>query len=235
MRRFYGAVDIASGGDGYAVTLDGKPIRTPSARLFAVPSGALAQAIAGEWAAVPDKGEIRPQDMPMTRLAMTALDRAAEQREKVVADIAAYGGSDLLCYRAEEPPELVRRQATGWDPLLEWARTSHGVTLTVTAGVMPVAQSPAALAALRAIVEPCDDFQLSALYQLVAGFGSLVLALAVLQGRLTGEAASDLAEIDAAWQAERWGEDAEAAARRARLRADMLAAARFLTLLRATD
>jgi chaperone required for assembly of F1-ATPase len=201
---------------------------------MASPCAALARAIAEEWAAVPDKGEIKPDRMPLTRLAMTGLDRAADQRPKVIADIAAYGASDLLCYRATEPPELVARQSTGWDPLVAWAKDAHGVALTVTTGIMPVDQPQEAVDALRKPIETVGDLELSALFQLVTGFGSLVLGVAVLLGRLTAEQGHDLAEIDAQWQIERWGEDAEAQARRARLRADMLAAGRFLTLLHAT-
>ena len=234
MRRFYKSVEVASGAGGFAITLDGKPMRSPAGRPFAVPTAALAQALAEEWDAVPDKGEIKPDRMPLTCLAMTGIDRAADQRQKVVADIAAYGASDLLCYRATDPLELAARQSAGWEPLLVWAREAHGAELAVTMGVMPIEQPETAVARLRRQVEPCTDLELSALFQLTTGFGSLVLALAVLQGRLTAEEASDLAEIDAHWQVERWGEDAEAQARRARLRADMLAAGRFLTLLHAT-
>lgn len=234
MRRFYNSVDTAPGSQGVGVTLDGKPIRSPAGKKFAVPSAALAEAIAEEWAVVPEKGEIEPEKMPLTRLAMTGLDRASEQRDKVVADIAAYGGSDLLCYRAAEPVALVAKQTIGWDPLLVWAEEALGARLMVTVGVMPVPQSDQALAALRHPLEKCTDLELSALFQLTAGFGSLVLALAVLKRRITAEQGSDLAEIDALWQLERWGEDAEAEARRVRLRGDMLAAGRFLTLLHAT-
>lgn len=234
MRRFYNSVDTAPGPQGVGVTLDGKPIRSPAGRRFAVPSAALAEAIAAEWAAVPEKGEIKPESMPLTRLAMTGLDRAADQRDKVIADISAYGASDLLCYRAAEPGALVAKQTAGWDPLLVWAQEALGARLLVTVGVMPVPQSDEALAALRRPLETCTDLELSALFQLTAGFGSLVLALAVLKGRITAEQGSDLAEIDALWQLERWGEDAEAEARRVRLRGDMLAAGRFLTLLHAT-
>jgi chaperone required for assembly of F1-ATPase len=234
VRRFYKTVDISAGADGFAVTLDGKPMRSPAGRPFTVPTQALARAIAEEWAAVPDKGEIKPDRMPLTRLAMTGLDRAADQRPKVIADIAAYGASDLLCYRATEPPELVARQSTGWDPLVAWAKDAHGAALAVTTGIMPVDQPLEAVDALRKPIETVGDLELSALFQLVTGFGSLVLGVAVLQGRLSAEQGHDLAEIDAQWQIERWGEDAEAQARRARLRADMLAAGRFLTLLHAT-
>jgi chaperone required for assembly of F1-ATPase len=234
VRRFYKTVDISAGADGFAVTLDCKPMRSPAGRPFTVPTQALARAIAEEWAAVPDKGEIKPDRMPLTRLAMTGLDRAADQRPKVIADIAAYGASDLLCYRATEPPELVARQSAGWDPLVVWAKDAHGSVLAVTTGIMPVDQPQEAVDALRKPIETVGDLELSALFQLVTGFGSLVLGVAVLLGRLTAEQGHDLAEIDAQWQIERWGEDAEAQARRARLRADMLAAGRFLTLLHAT-
>ena len=235
MRRFYKSVEIATGPNGHQVTLDGKPIRTPAGRPFLVLAAALARAIAGEWASAPPEGEIKPLQMPMTRLAMTALDRVADQREKVVSDIAAYGGSDLLCYRAEGPAELVARQASAWDPLLHWARTEHGIDLAVTAGVMPVPQPDEVLTQVRVVVERCDDFELSGLFQLAAGYGSVILALAVLDGRISAQQGCDLAEIDAAWQAERWGEDVEAGRQRARVRADMLAAGSFLANLRATD
>jgi chaperone required for assembly of F1-ATPase len=169
--------------------------------------------------------------MPLTRLAATALDRTSAQRDQVVAETANFAGTDLVCYRADHQPELAARQQAVWQPLLDWATLRFDAPLTVTAGVIPTPQSPAGLKAFAAAVAAHDDLRLTALHTLTAACGSLVIALAVLEGRLDAEAAFAASQLEETFQIELWGEDAEAAARRSALAADIAAAARFVSLL----
>jgi chaperone required for assembly of F1-ATPase len=206
-------------------------MRTPARRELVVPTEALAAAIAAEWDAQQD--EVRPATMPLTRLAATTLDRTSVQRDQVVAETVKYAGTDLVCYRAEHPPELVARQQAVWGPLLDWAMLRYDAPLSVTSGVIPKRQSPEALNAFAAVVGVQDDFRLTALYTLTAACGSLVIALAVFEGRLDAEAAFAASQLDETVQMEQWGEDAEAAARRRNLAEDIAAATRFAALLKA--
>ncbi len=229
-RRFYKAVSVVSAPGGYGVRLDGRALKTPARRPLVVPGQALAAAIAEEWDC---QGEtLDPRTMRLTRLANTAIDRVAGERAPVIDEIARYGQSDLLCYRAVSPASLRARQDAGWQPLLDWAAEHLGAALRVADGVVPIEQDPAALARLRAEVAVLDALALTAFRELVGLSGSLVLALAVLHRHLEAEAGWELSEIDAVHQMERWGEDAEAAAARESHRRDFLAAARFLALLR---
>ena len=231
MKRFYTSAEPQLRDDGHGVALDGRPIRTPGNRPLVVPSAALAEAIAAEWREQPADKDIRPLEMKLMRLAATGLDRVPPQRAKVIDDTAKYAGSDLLCYRASEPDDLVLRQHRTWQPVLEWATERFGVTMHVQNGLMHRPQPPATLERYRAEVARYSNFGLSGLFNLTAALGSLVLALAVAERRVASEAAYEAAEIDALYQVERWGEDREAAQRRAGLRADILAAARFIDLL----
>ncbi len=232
MRRFYRQVEVRPAEDGaYAVVLDGRPVRTPEGRPLAVPAEPLARAIAGEWAA--QESEVRPEAMPCTRLAATALDRVAPMREVVVAALMRFAETDLVCYRAADPPELAARQNAAWQPLVDWARRRYGAPLTVTTGILPVPQPAEALERLRAAVDELDDTELSAVQALAAATGSLLLALAVREGRIAPEQASEASQIDESFQVERWGEDDEAARRRAALKADVLGAGDFLARCRA--
>ncbi|MBD3764730.1 MAG: ATPase [Rhodobacterales bacterium] len=230
-RRFWTAAEAGPAEGGFAVHLDGRPVRTPAKRPLVVPSAALARAMADEWQAQ-DK-LVRPETMPLTRAANSALDKVAPQRAAVIAELAGYGATDLLCYRAEAPAALAARQAAGWDPWLDWAVTDLGAGLRVTRGVVPVDQPAAALAALRAPLEAACDFSLAGLHDVVAISGSLVLALAVRAGRLTGDQAFALSRIDETFQIEQWGHDDEAEAAEAARRAGLLQAERFLSLLAA--
>ena len=216
-------------GGGWGVTLDGRPLRTPARQELSVPSEGLAAAIAAEWDA--QHPDIRPHTMPLTRLAATAIDRTAEKRAEIVADIANYAATDLVCYRAEHPPALAARQAAVWQPLIDWAAGRYDAGLAATAGIVPKPQSPASLKAFAAIVLSFDDFRLTALHAATAACSSLVIALALLEGRLDAAAAFAASQLDETFQIEAWGEDAEAAARRAALAADIAATARFLELL----
>ena len=228
-RRFYErAVAVAADG-GHGIALDGKPVRTPAGRPLAVPGAALAEAVAGEWAAQDET--IDRETMPLTRLVCTALDLVPARRAEIVAEVAAYAGTDLVCYRTEEPPALARRQTAAWEPLVAWAAARYGAGLAVTTSLTPLAQAPAALEALRGAVAAEDDVALAGLSMTTRAFGSVVIALALREGRLDAAAAADASLVDERHQIERWGEDAALAARCARVARDAADAARLFRLL----
>jgi chaperone required for assembly of F1-ATPase len=228
-KRFWTEAAVVPEGDGYAVTLDGRPVRTPLKARLIVPTRGFAEQVAAEWQA---QGEVvDPNTMPATRLANAAIDKLGAQRDEVVEMLASYGGSDLLCYRAEAPEALIERQALGWDPVLDWAGQALGARLRTGRGVMPVLQAKADLRSLSAPLQAMDPFELSAVHDLVVLSGSLVLALAVTEGRLSAEEAWRLSRIDEDYQIEEWGEDEEAAEAAARRRTAFLDAARFHALL----
>lgn len=231
MKRFYKETGVDSGDGGFRVLLDGRPMRTPAKSVLVVPTGPLADAIAGEWHDVPEKAAINVTHLPLTRLAATGLDRVTGQRSQVIDDTAKYGASDLLCYRATDPSSLVQRQHDTWQPLLDWARERYGAELALASGTTFVTQPHAALAALRGAVAAHGDLALSALYNLTHIAGSLVIALAVSEGRLSAAAAFDAAQLDELYQIERWGEDPIATRRHEGIRRDLEAGARFLALL----
>ena len=207
-RRFWKQADVEPAGDGWRVVLDGKPVMTPGKHPLILPNEALARAIAAEWEAQADI--IDPLSMPLTRAANSAIEKVAPQFDAVADMLGAYGGTDLLSYRAAEPDRLHHRQRDGWDPLLDWADARYGARLGITRGLMPIAQDDQALARLRARIGALDPFRLTALHDLVTLPGSLVLGLAVLDGRLTAAEAHALSRIDEAFQAEHWGQDDEA-------------------------
>jgi chaperone required for assembly of F1-ATPase len=229
MKRVYKSVKTQAVEDGWGVTLDGRPLRTPAKRELRVPSEGLASAIAAEWDA--QDPDIRPETMPLTRLATTAIDRTAEKRAEIAADVANYAGTDLVCYRADHPPALAARQEAAWQPLIDWAASRYDAGLAVTSGIVPVAQSPASLKVFAGVVAALDDFRLTAIQAATAACGSLVIALALYEGRIDADAAFAASQLDETFQIEAWGEDAEATQRRAALAADIQATARFLDLL----
>lgn len=229
-RRFYKSVTVQQGEGGWHVLLDGKLLRSPAKLDFALPTRALAEAIAAEWDAQADK--VDPHSMPMMQLAATAVDRIAADPARVIAETAGYGGSDLVCYRAEAPIELARRQEEAWQPLIGWAAERYDVALNVTTGIVAVAQPPHALGTFRRVLETADIYALTALAALTGAAGSLVIALAVVEGRLTAAQAAEAALLDEQFQAEKWGSDPEAEARRASVRRDLTDGLRFHQLSR---
>lgn len=228
-RRFYKAITVRSEGDGFTVSLDERALKTPAKRPLLLPTEGLAQAIAEEWAGQGDT--IKPLTMPLTRLAYTAIDRLADDPARAIDEAAAYAGTDLVCYRAAHPAMLVRRQEEGWQPLLDWLSRRYDVALAVTTGVIAVRQSDEALARLKAVIAARDPLRLAALHALTTTSGSLVIALAVVEGEIDAGKAFELAHIDETVQAEHWGEDVEAAAAREAVRQDIVATGRFLALL----
>ncbi|WP_147126922.1 ATP12 family chaperone protein [Shimia ponticola] len=207
-KRFWKAAAAAEVEGGWSVSLDGRAIKTPAKAPLVMPTQALADAVAAEWDAQDEI--IDPGSMPFTRSANSAIDKVVPQRSDVIAMLADYGDSDLLCYRAEAPAELVNRQAEAWDPLLDWARDTYGAPLIMAQGVMHVAQPPASLAALRAPLEEANAFEIAALHDLIALSGSLVIGL---KATVVGdpEPLWQASRVDEQFQIDQWGDDEEAA------------------------
>jgi len=229
VKRFWKQVSTLAEGDGWAIRLDERAIRTPARSPLVVPSEALAAAIAEEWRSV--EGEIDPRAMPLTGLANAAIDRIAPDREAFASGLAKYGEADLACYRSEWPPELVSRQEASWDELLAWGRRRYDVDFSTTTGLLHVPQAQATIDRLGQAVAELDAFQLAGLSPLVSNGGSLIAALAILEKAMSVEAAWDAVSIDERWQLEQWGGDSEAERALKNRRADFFSAARFLELL----
>lgn len=227
-KRFWTETCVVVRDTGHGIDLDGRPVRTPSGLPLVLPTSAAAAAVAAEWDA--QAGIIDPGSMPMTRMANSALEKVMPQMDAVRAHLADYAATDLLCYRAAGPAALVQRQAAGWDPVLDWARRTHGADLRVTTGVMPVDQDPALLDRLAARMVPMTAFRLTGFHDLVALSGSFVLALAVAEEALDAAQAFALSRLDEIWQSEQWGRD-ETATEAADFRsAAFLDAERFIRL-----
>lgn len=225
-RRFYRTAGTAPHGDVFAVTLDGRQARTPGRKPLAVASPAVAEALAAEWQG---QGEtIDPATMPLTRIVHSAIDRVASEMAPVRAEIVKYAGTDLVCYRGEGPPSLVAAQEAAWGPVLAWVRQALGARFALVEGVVAVDQPAESLAAVDAALEPLDPLRLAAVHVVTTLTGSALIALAVLNGALSPEAAWAAAHVDEDWQMERWGRDEMALARRTARWREMQAAALIL-------
>lgn len=212
-KRFYAEVTVCQGEGGFAVELDGRPVKTPARNALSVPNEALAELMAAEWRRQAEV--IDPMTMPVTRLVNTALDGIANEPQAVADDIVRYSGIDLLCYRAATPTELVRRQAERWDPVLDWAEGALGARFFIAEGVIHREQPPEAIAAFRtALGKYAAPLQLAALHTLTTLTGSAILTLAFAERNLAAEDAWSRAHLDEDWTSEQWGGDAEAEHRR---------------------
>ena len=227
-KRFYAKAGAAEGKDGFAITLDDKPIRTPSGRQVVVPVREIADAIVAEWEA--QQEFIEPLTMPLTRFANSVVEAVVDRVEAVTDDIAKYFQSDLLFYRAGHPEGLVAREAAHWDPLLFWAADALGAHFILAEGIVHVRQPESAIAAARAAL-PGDPWSIAALHVITTLTGSALLALALLRGVIDQEQAWAAAHVDEDWNGEKWGVDDEVAARRAARLVDFKAAARILRAL----
>jgi chaperone required for assembly of F1-ATPase len=228
MKRFYRQVEAVPAAGAWGIALDGKPVRTPARQALSLPTRPLADAVAAEWGAQGDR--IEAATMSLTRLANTAIDRTRPQRTLVIEQVAAYANTDLLCYRAAAPPDHDALQRDRWQPLLDWLAAEYGAALLVTADVAPLEQPNEALLATFTAVARFDDFALTGLHAATTATGSVAIGLALSRGHIGAAEGWSLAQLDELYQSERWGEDAEAAARRAEIRDAIAAAAEFMML-----
>ena len=229
-RRFWTETSVVEAENGYAVALDNRRVRTPAGRLLVMPTRSLAERVASEWAAQGEHVEIA--GMHATRMAFTTSDHGSRARAGLVAEIARFAATDLVCYFATAPASLVAMQERRWGALLNWAEESLGLVFVRVRGINHAAQPDATLARVEALADGLDDFTLSGLAFGSALFGSAVIALALQRGYLNGEAAFDLGRLDEAFQESQWGVDEEAATRAARLRAEALMLERWFAALR---
>jgi len=230
IKRFWTVADVSEDTNGWTVRLDGRTPKTPAGNTLTLPTEAAARLVADEWAA---QGEfLLPGAMPATRLASTAIDRVSQTREPVAAEIAAYAGSDVICYLAEHPTALIERQQAEWGPWLDWAAKELGVELHTAEGIIHRPQAPEALERVKALALAMDDHALTGLATAVPLLGSAVLGLAVQRGALSGAAALELSRLDEAFTEERWGVDEEAAARVAAHRDEATLLQRWFEALR---
>lgn len=231
-KRFYKNVDVVALASGkWQVRLDGRPAKTPAGVLLDLPTQALAQAIAVEWGA--QTGKVRPEAMPLTRLANTAIDRVAAQRQTAVAALMTFAANDLLCFRAAEPGRLVDLEAATWDPLLEWFAARYGVGLKTSAGIVPVRQDPDDLGTLESFVLRFDDFALAGIVAAAQLLGSTVLAFGLFEGRINPDQAIAAADVDTAYQQRVWGADPLLTTRNQNRLQELSVIAQFFGLARA--
>lgn len=229
MKRFYKTVTIESETGAYAVKLDARAVKTPNASPLRLPTPALADAVAEEWRGQGDT--LKPANMPLTRLANTAIDGTTPRRAEIVEELLRYGSGDLLCYRAAEP-KLAERQRLAWDPVLDWLAERYGARLAITQGITHIAQPGDAILALGRALQPMNPFILTALHEATSLTGSLTLALAIEDAHLDAATAFAKAHLDERYQAEKWGEDSEAQARLEARRLELENAAKFMALAR---
>lgn len=232
-KRFWKDAAVVAVAEGFTVELDGRGIKTPAKRPLILPSQRMAEAVAVEWQA--QEGVINPNTLPVTKTANAAIDKVVISHAEVTEMLAAYGDSDLLCYRAEGPEGLVARQKVQWDPLIEWAAQDLGAQLVPRTGVIHAPQSPDALAQLTRLTQDLSAFELAAFHDLVSLSGSLVIGFAAARDLHAPEVLWDISRLDELWQIEQWGTDDEAEALAALKKDSFLHAKRMFSMCSAQD
>ena len=229
-KRVYSEVSVTETDNGFGIALDGRPLNTPGRFPLTTASKSLAEAVALEWNS--QEENIDPASMPLSKLLNTSLDRVAPNRGAITAELLRYVDTDLLCYRVDSPESLAERQGVVWQPILDWLTATHGVTLQTGSGLMPLKQPEDAADKMELAISVCDDVTLTAVQAAAALTGSLALSLALAGRKLSGQETFAASQLDETWQMEKWGEDFEAAARRAQLELDLRAIEQFITLTR---
>jgi chaperone required for assembly of F1-ATPase len=226
--KFYKQALAEETDNGFAVLLDGRPLKSPAGSPLCVSSAGLAQQIAEEWSAQEDT--INPSIMPMTSMCCTMLDRIVPRKLEITKQLLRYVETDLLCYRAQEPADLTRRQHEEWQPLIDWVAESYGARLVVTEGILPVRQPQAALESLSTVIDELNDSELTALSCVAPIAGSIVVGLALVSGRIKATEAISIVQLDEEYQNEMWGTVEEAQLQQKGIQKEIESAATFVQL-----
>lgn len=230
-KRFYKEASVGERDGSFAILLDGKNIKTPGKVNVVVPSEELANLVAKEWAA--QEKEIDPATMPLTRLVNTIVERGNEALDDVKAEIVKFAGNDLLVYRADSPQELVDLQTKHWGGALEAFSKRYDVSFNAITGVMHQDQPAEVQARIGEIIAHYSDFEACSTMSITSITGSAVLAIGLKEGLFTPAQVLETAYVDEDYQAQHWGEDAEATRMRAFKRQDFDAAVTVLGLVAA--
>lgn len=228
MKRFYKDVSVSEKNKMFMVLLDGKTIKTPQKSLCLMPTKAMALAVAKEWD--DQKEDIAPFSMPITKLMNTTIDRIAARRSEIIDELVGFAGSDQVCYRAEDPQDLVALQCKVWDPLLDRIKTLHEIELTQTSGIIFQEQDPEQILKIRALIENIEDFPLMAFYGMTTVCGSITIGINLFEGHISMKDAWDAGHLDENYQVSKWGSDYEAEDRRDNLKTELENSVRFLSL-----
>ncbi|MBT5072410.1 MAG: ATPase [Kordiimonadaceae bacterium] len=231
MKRFYKQVSVSDQDGLFSVLLDGKPIKTPEKSPCQMPNKSMAEAVAKEWDE--QEVEITPANMPITKLVNTAIDRVDKRRAALTDELVEYAGSDQLCYRAEEPIELIEQQNKVWDPLLKRMNDLHDIELKLAGGIIFVEQEKSQLSKIRTLIDVMESFPLTAFYGMTTVTGSVTIGLNLFEGHITVDEAWEAGQLDENFQISKWGSDFEAEERRKNLKAELINAAYFLDLSKA--
>ncbi len=225
-KRFYKNVAVERSEDGFVLKLDSWILKTPGKQDLLCPDAQTARLVAAEWQA--QKDDVLPDTMPCTRLMNVAVEHTPKNRDRLIAEFVKYVGTDLLCYRAKGPSDLVKRQARSWQPVLDWAAQTQGISLAVTQGITSIEQPKSSLQNACAAAAKLSDIDLTLLLHFTASFGSAILALAVMEGFLDINRAYKFSRLDEIFQSEKWGEDREAIDKAVRLGEDLQALGRLI-------
>ncbi|MGL4637697.1 MAG: ATP12 family chaperone protein [Beijerinckiaceae bacterium] len=223
-KRFFKKVTVVAESNRFAIKLDGRGAKTPGRKVLDLPTQAAANLVAAEWET--QKDVIDPHVMPVTRIVNTALDNVVDQMVAVAEDIAAYSGSDLVCYRAEQPEGLVQMQAQHWDPVLHWSEAVLKAPFVRAKGILHVQQADQSVQRIAYVVGAIrDPIALSCLHVLTTMSGSCLLALMLAHKAISVDAAWTATNVDEDWTTKLWGQDEEAAVRSQRRKTEFEAAA----------
>ncbi|MGN6209809.1 ATP12 family chaperone protein [Asticcacaulis sp.] len=216
-KRFWGGTATMEVEGGFAVALDGRPVKTPRGNIMVLPNAALASLVEAEWAAV---GEyVDYEAMPLTRLGFASVDRMDEVLDDTLAEVTRYSETDLLCYPSEYPAALQAREAAAWQPILAWADAALDLQFQQNQSIIHQPQPKETIRRIQSLIAKATAYEQAGIMLAIPLLGSVILALALWRGHLTGEAAYQSSRIGEDFQSETWGVDAEAAKRAAGMKA----------------
>lgn len=231
LKRFYKETSVAGQGTAWQALLDGRAVKTPGKAALGLPTKALAEAIAAEWAAQGE--EVLPDTMPLTQFSCSAIDRVAPAMGLIAAQVSAFAETDLIAYPTDKPKDLRAKQNALWDPALE-RLAALDWNIARTEGLLPIDQDPDLKARAHAWLESKEPFALTAIASLIEASGSFFLTYLHAEGHMDADTLVAACTIEDRFNLEKWGAEEEAEELLARREVDLRAAAQMLDLLQHT-
>ena len=231
MKKFWKIVQVKKKlKNSFEILLDKRILKTPMQKDLIFSNYKIAKETALEWDI--DEKEINTENMVFYGLISTAIDKISNDKVSYIDNVLGFINTDLICYRADKPNELIDLQNSSWNPIISFIKKYIDVELKFFIGVMPSKQSLEIFNRLKTLINSFSDIEISALHRMTNLTGSIFISICILKGDVLKNEAFELSFLDELYQAKNWGVEQESLDKRDKIAKELNRIISFVELIR---